>query len=192
MSTITSPRLSLSINSPTATSSSRPSLETSRTASPARPPQRRNRAALREYYNLKAPLTPADNNADSDNNNNNNNTISFAQATADSHQSSDQNPESTSGNSELDAPDFDAEKWVQNKFETEGLEGLLKCEASLIGEIRGLDGERKALVYDNYSKLIRATETIKRVSEQVFIFHSSLFFMSQGICWVGCEGKSEG
>lgn len=31
-------------------------------------------------------------------------------------------------------------------------------------EIKGLDGERKALVYDNYSKLISATETIGKVS----------------------------
>lgn len=30
-------------------------------------------------------------------------------------------------------------------------------------EIRALDGERKALVYDNYSKLIAATETIRKV-----------------------------
>ena len=30
-------------------------------------------------------------------------------------------------------------------------------------EIRNIDGERKALVYDNYSKLIGATNTIQRV-----------------------------
>ena len=30
-------------------------------------------------------------------------------------------------------------------------------------DIKGLDGERKALVYDNYSKLIAATETIGKV-----------------------------
>ena len=30
-------------------------------------------------------------------------------------------------------------------------------------DIRGLDGERKALVYDNYSKLIAATDTIRRM-----------------------------
>lgn len=30
-------------------------------------------------------------------------------------------------------------------------------------EIRGLDGERKALVYDNYSKLITATDTIRKM-----------------------------
>ena len=44
-----------------------------------------------------------------------------------------------------------------------GLEGVLKVEGGLINEIRGLDGERKALVYDNYSKLISATDTIGRM-----------------------------
>lgn len=39
----------------------------------------------------------------------------------------------------------------------------MRAEAALIQEIRGLDGERKALVYDNYSKLIAATETIGRM-----------------------------
>ena len=32
-----------------------------------------------------------------------------------------------------------------------------------MAEIKALDGERKALVYDNYSKLITATETIRKV-----------------------------
>jgi vacuolar protein sorting-associated protein 51 len=36
----------------------------------------------------------------------------------------------------------------------------LKTESVLVSEIRTLDGERKALVYDNYSKLIRAVGTI--------------------------------
>jgi hypothetical protein len=31
-------------------------------------------------------------------------------------------------------------------------------------DIRNLDGERKSLVYDNYNKLIAATETIRKVS----------------------------
>lgn len=36
-------------------------------------------------------------------------------------------------------------------------------------EIRGLDGERKSLVYDNYSKLIVATDTIAKASTQTLI-----------------------
>ena len=38
---------------------------------------------------------------------------------------------------------------------------MLKTESGLLNEIRELDGERKALVYDNYSKLIAATDTIR-------------------------------
>lgn len=45
-------------------------------------------------------------------------------------------------------------------------ESLVECGADVnLGraEIKGLDGERKALVYDNYSKLITATDTIRKV-----------------------------
>lgn len=48
-----------------------------------------------------------------------------------------------------------------------GLEGVLRVEAGLVGEIKGLDGERKALVYDNYSKLIAATDTIRRMRDRM-------------------------
>jgi vacuolar protein sorting-associated protein 51 len=48
------------------------------------------------------------------------------------------------------------------------LESVLKVEGALVNEIRGLDGERKALVYDNYSKLITATDTIQKVISLVF------------------------
>lgn len=36
-----------------------------------------------------------------------------------------------------------------------------------MGDIRTLDGERKALVYDNYSKLIRAVETIGKMRKSM-------------------------
>ena len=38
-----------------------------------------------------------------------------------------------------------------------------KGEADGLVDIRNLDGERKSLVYDNYNKLIAATETIRKV-----------------------------
>jgi vacuolar protein sorting-associated protein 51 len=34
-------------------------------------------------------------------------------------------------------------------------------------DIRNFDGERKSLVYDNYNKLIAATETIRTVPTRV-------------------------
>lgn len=65
--------------------------------------------------------------------------------------------------SELDAEGFDAEGYVKGILAKEGLEDLLRIERVLINEIKALDGERKALVYDNYSKLITATDTIRKV-----------------------------
>ena len=48
---------------------------------------------------------------------------------------------------------------------TSSLSSILRAESTLVSEIKNLDGERKALVYDNYSKLIRATETIAQLQK---------------------------
>lgn len=134
MSNIASPRLSTNIHSPT--SSSRSSISLDRQSLPSTA-QRRNKLALRDYYNLKsAPHTEPP-------------------ATTPN--------EDTLPPSELDAPSFDASAYVINILAKEGLEGVLRVEAGLVSDVRGFDGERKALVYDNYSKLIAATETIRNM-----------------------------
>ncbi|QDS71335.1 hypothetical protein FKW77_002152 [Venturia effusa] len=136
-----SPRQSLSIRSPI--SSSRTSLDQN---NPARPTTtRRNRAALRDYYNLKPSAVAED-----------------ASESVASPPHDRQNHDSNILE-EVDRAGFDASAYVQGILEREGLEGVLRVENGLVGEIRGLDGERKALVYDNYSKLIRATETIRKM-----------------------------
>ncbi|KAL9071845.1 MAG: hypothetical protein Q9161_003945 [Pseudevernia consocians] len=114
---------------------------TSRTTSPA-PTRRQHRVALRDYYNLK---TAAPNEAPSR-----------------PHPS-----ESDPPSSELDASDFDADAYVKSVLAGHGLEGVLRVEAGLVNEIKGLDGERKALVYDNYSKLITATDTIRKMRDNM-------------------------
>lgn len=63
----------------------------------------------------------------------------------------------------MDREGFDAEKYVHALCSNSDLKELLRIENELVNEIRGFDGERKALVYDNYSKLISATDTIKKV-----------------------------
>ncbi len=50
-------------------------------------------------------------------------------------------------------------------LKTAGLRDILKIESALVSEIRTLDGERKALVYDNYSKLIKAVGTIAEMQK---------------------------
>lgn len=107
---------------------------TSRTTSPAPTTRRANRSALRDYYNLKAA------------------------APASPSPTSHEPPKSP-----LDEDGFDADAYIKSVLANTGLEGVLRVESGLINEIKGLDGERKALVYDNYSKLITATDTIRRM-----------------------------
>ncbi|KFA66908.1 hypothetical protein S40285_02296 [Stachybotrys chlorohalonatus IBT 40285] len=141
MSTIASPRDNSTtpirrIPIGTPTSSTRPSLEASRSAvtSPVpgqQPPKRTNRAALREYYNLRAPRIEL--------------------------------PDSEVPASDIDGDDFDADEYVKKVVSQSNLEDLLRLYTRVVGEVRALDAEKKALVYDNYSKLITATETIRKL-----------------------------
>ncbi|KAI5920525.1 Vps51/Vps67-domain-containing protein [Camillea tinctor] len=172
MSTIASPRdpgapFPRRINSQaTPTSSTRPSLESTRSpvspnassstststtnpnpSSSTNPNPKRNRAALREYYNLrKAAATPPP-------------SVEVTDETgAQHHQEHSEVPPS-----EMDKPGFDAEAYVQRALAEHGMEELLRLYTRVLGETRALDAEKKALVYDNYSKLITATETIRKM-----------------------------
>lgn len=135
MTTIASPRPSLALSSHRGSTDTAPeSVSTSKVQGGS---LRRNRAALRDYYGLKAA------------------------------QQEDEYPPPLSAEveevSELDSDGFDPEQYVKERLANEGLEGILRTEASLISETRNLDGEKKSLVYDNYSKLIAATETILKM-----------------------------
>ncbi|KAI9666441.1 MAG: hypothetical protein M1821_004377 [Bathelium mastoideum] len=141
MSTLASPRPSTQVSSSRRTSIES-STATSRSASATRPAaapeaQRRNRAALRDYYGLKSAKKE--------------------------EEAKPLPPEELEQESELDKAGFNADEYVKDVLARESLEGILKIESNFVSEIRGLDGERKSLVYDNYSKLIAATDTIRRM-----------------------------
>ncbi|TVY34168.1 Vacuolar protein sorting-associated protein-like protein, partial [Lachnellula subtilissima] len=153
MSTIASPR-EPSVNgrrvpiisTTTPSSSSRPSLEIPRSSesSPNRgpslaQPKRANRAA-----GDHRPSTP----------------INDAASEASSiHDSSN----SEVLESELDHAHFDANAYISHALSTQSLSELLRTYNGVLTDIRALDAEKKALVYDNYSKLIAATETIRKM-----------------------------
>jgi hypothetical protein len=172
MSTLSSPRPSSTssrAHSPGRTSS-RPSLDvlntgvsgglsaastpsTARALSPS-VPQRRNRSALRDYYNLKPPGLDASTPRDASRSRS-------VPRTTDAGDISE--PSALASGTELDSADFDPQRYVDHLLSTSSLATVLKAENTLVGDIRTLDGERKALVYDNYSKLIRAVETIGKM-----------------------------
>ena len=84
-------------------------------------------------------------------------------------------PSSSSSTLELDKEDFDGKDYVDKLVRERNLTNLVAMENELVQgtfviktwiadlDIRNLDGERKSLVYDNYNKLIAATETIRKV-----------------------------
>lgn len=109
MSTIASPRASTSIRSP---SSTRTSFDAS-----ARPPvnPRRNRAALRDYYGIKAANKDAESKI------------------SEESTRTDLGPELEEETlMELDKEGFDADAFVNHILATSGLSGVLKVEADLV------------------------------------------------------------
>ncbi|EZG08755.1 hypothetical protein H106_02122 [Trichophyton rubrum CBS 735.88] len=152
MSTVSSPRPSIaSARSPTPASSRRPSVESANFASRTDLPSnalRRNRAALREYYNLHPGRTEP---------------LNQSRARSVPPTPDGARPINQISNSELDSPNFDSHDYVSHLLATSSLATILRAENSLVSDIKTLDGERKALVYDNYSKLIKAVETIGKM-----------------------------
>ncbi|EFX00807.1 hypothetical protein CMQ_1888 [Grosmannia clavigera kw1407] len=117
---------------------------------------RRNRAALREYYNIhkNGTATPA---------------LEVTDVDLAPRQQQQQLGGSLSASysevtpSAMDRPDFDAVAFVRNTLQAGGLEDLLRTYTRVLSEMRALDAEKKSLVYDNYSRLITATETIRKM-----------------------------
>ena len=67
----------------------------------------------------------------------------------------------------MDSPSFDADAYTKHILETQSLAELLRTYNAVLTDIRALDAEKKALVYDNYSKLIAATETIRKMRQNM-------------------------
>lgn len=142
MSTIpsASPRQSVQIASPRTSTST---IDTQVTTTERTAARRNKAAALRDYYGIggQQGATPPKSSLDVES--------------------------ASRPDSELDKPDFNPQIYVEKLLKQDGLQDVLRIEAGLLSEIRSLDGEKKALVYDNYSKLITATETIRKMRERM-------------------------
>jgi hypothetical protein len=183
MTSIASPRPSIASiatlppSSP-GTSSARSSLNLDRTSSTTTTGTlpRRNRAALRDYYNLKEPSTSSTTTLDA----------LDPSSIPDISSSTSSHPLLAP----LSSPSFSSATYISALLSTSTLSELLGVERALVGDIRGLDGERKALVYDNYSKLIAATDTVGRMSGEMQGMEKEMRVVREGMEGVvGVVGK---
>ncbi|RUS21905.1 hypothetical protein BC937DRAFT_91072 [Endogone sp. FLAS-F59071] len=76
-------------------------------------------------------------------------------------------PEKKPNPLDIDNPFFEPDKYFQKLLHEKPLNGLLQRDNDLVTEIRQLDGDMKTLVYENYSKFISATDTIRKMKSNV-------------------------
>ncbi|CAG8674102.1 9994_t:CDS:10 [Funneliformis caledonium] len=82
---------------------------------------------------------------------------------------------------DIDNSAFEAEKYVNNMLVEKHLSELMQRDNDLSTEIRQLDGDMKTLVYENYSKFISATDTIRKMKSNVENMESEMDQLSQSI-----------
>ena len=68
---------------------------------------------------------------------------------------------------QIDTIHFDPDEYVRELLEKSPLETLVAKDTDMTHEIRTLDSDMQMLVYENYSKFISATETIKRMKSNM-------------------------
>lgn len=62
---------------------------------------------------------------------------------------------------------FKPEKYLKELLDTKLVDELVRHDATMLSEIRSLDNDMQMLIYENYNKFISATETIKRMKNNV-------------------------
>ncbi|MCO5562521.1 hypothetical protein L7F22_016148 [Adiantum nelumboides] len=62
---------------------------------------------------------------------------------------------------------FDADRYMSSLVHRTNLEGLLQKHVEMAAEIKNLDSDMQMLVYENYNKFISATDTIRRMKENI-------------------------
>ncbi|KAJ2790750.1 hypothetical protein H4R21_006448, partial [Coemansia helicoidea] len=82
---------------------------------------------------------------------------------------------------DLDGSGFEAKAYVKSVLEREGVAGLLRADNQLVSEVRQIDRDMKTMVYENYSKFISATETIRRIQHDADVMDAEMGRLSERV-----------
>lgn len=67
----------------------------------------------------------------------------------------------------IDTAHFDPNKYFKDLLNSNTVENLITHDGKMIHDIKSLDSDMQMLVYENYNKFISATETIRRMKDNV-------------------------
>jgi hypothetical protein len=81
----------------------------------------------------------------------------------------------------LDSIHFSPEKYVSKLLKERSLKGLMQLGTENTSKAKELDGELQGLVYDNYNRFISATETIRKMRDNVVRMDEKLHTLEKNI-----------
>jgi len=74
----------------------------------------------------------------------------------------------------INLPNFDVDHYISSLLRKTPLDRLLQRHVEMAAEIKNLDSDMQMLVYENYNKFISATDTIRRMKENVSGMESNM------------------
>ncbi|KAL3517376.1 hypothetical protein ACH5RR_019965 [Cinchona calisaya] len=90
----------------------------------------------------------------------------------------------------INTPAFDANQYMNLLIQKSNLEGLLQKHVEMAAEIKNLDTDLQMLVYENYNKFISATDTIKRMNNNIVGMEANMEQLLEKIMSV--QSRSDG
>ncbi|KAL3827770.1 hypothetical protein ACJIZ3_016572 [Penstemon smallii] len=90
----------------------------------------------------------------------------------------------------INTTSFDADQYMNLLVQKSNVEGLLHKHVEMAAEIKNLDTDLQMLVYENYNKFISATDTIKRMKNNIVGMESNMEQLLEKIMSV--QSKSDG
>ncbi|KAG8370607.1 hypothetical protein BUALT_Bualt13G0001000 [Buddleja alternifolia] len=90
----------------------------------------------------------------------------------------------------INTTSFDADQYMNLLVQKSNLEGLLHKHVEMAAEIKNLDTDLQMLVYENYNKFISATETIKRMKNNIVGMETNMEQLLEKITSV--QSRSDG
>ncbi|XP_024390058.1 vacuolar protein sorting-associated protein 51 homolog [Physcomitrium patens] len=90
----------------------------------------------------------------------------------------------------INLPNFDSDHYISSLLRKSPLDRLLQRHVEMAAEIKNLDSDMQMLVYENYNKFISATDTIRRMKENVSGMESNMDQLLNTVTVI--RGKSDG